>query len=465
MLAYTCWVKMRNIRDIKLNLNKLRHNEEGSLAVTWVFSLAATFSIIGAAVDLSMLHSSKYKSQSIADTTALAAAIYVKNHGGVPTNRDNGLLGEYKASELGYTYKNWVTGGSMGVKINVTYDDVNKEAIAEVTGKNTPVILQAFGHKSVGFKAKSTVKYEERSINAPVSVVMVLDTSKSMARDDRPDNASGVVSRIDGLEDSLTSFKAQIDSIVNNRPDNAPRAVRMGMVTYDDAINTNTKVNPFWGVLSQTHINRLSNNLVYGTNSSVGMAQAKSWLDNEHTYHLPENTAQNLKKYVIFMTDGANLDRAQQCEMMPIERHQHWRHVNNGNIRHTPPNNNAHKWEYVWAFPSNTPEAEREECLRPSIYDQPSIEDCNSLKAGGDTEIFTIGYALEPGNYYRTGRPNAGFVTVTAENTAKANNLLSKCASSPDHFLRAENADKLLEAFSNISTIIVETNLRITQNR
>jgi len=113
----------------QLNLMAER-DESGTAALSWALSLTVIIGAMGAAMDFAMLSSADGRAQTIADTTALAAAIYVKNNEVVPTDRNKGLIGEYTAAELGYTFKNSVIKtGDKAPTVNVTYDNVKAPTV------------------------------------------------------------------------------------------------------------------------------------------------------------------------------------------------------------------------------------------------------------------------------------------------------------------------------------------------
>ena len=69
-----------------------------------MFSLGAIAVIggMGAAMDYSTLTNAKARSQSIADATALSAAIFVKNNDRPPTNFQEGFTqGQHNAQDFG----------------------------------------------------------------------------------------------------------------------------------------------------------------------------------------------------------------------------------------------------------------------------------------------------------------------------------------------------------------------------
>jgi len=123
-------------------LKKLKRDESGMAALTWAISLTVIVGAMGAAMDFAILSGADSRSQAIADTTALAAAIYVKTHDRVPTAQGELTEGTHIASDLGYDFKNFVNDG---VTIHIDYDDDAKEVTTTVSGTTTPLLVQILG--------------------------------------------------------------------------------------------------------------------------------------------------------------------------------------------------------------------------------------------------------------------------------------------------------------------------------
>ena len=67
-------LKFRNGQDI---LSRFRKNEDGNMAMLFALGAVVVIGEMGAAMDFSTLSNAKARSQSIADATALNAAIFV----------------------------------------------------------------------------------------------------------------------------------------------------------------------------------------------------------------------------------------------------------------------------------------------------------------------------------------------------------------------------------------------------
>ena len=294
-------------------LQRLKRDESGMAAISWALSLTVIIGAIGAAMDFAMLSSADSRSQTIADTTALAAAIHMKNFEEIPQDREKGLIGDYTANELGYDYRNWVIDGADGVSINVSYDNVNREATATVIGYTQPTLVQILGFGRLKFRAQSVVKYEEKDLQDPASVLLIMDNSGSMSFDDLPiDPGTGnspveAVRRMDGLISSATSFLDMMDETVGPQiaSNSEPRFLRTGLLAFDSEIISSRTVNMNWGTIPRSKINSMTPR--DATDSTPPLTLANTWLNvKEPLHHEVENPGKTPLKYVILMTDGKN---------------------------------------------------------------------------------------------------------------------------------------------------------------
>jgi len=263
-------------------LTKLKRDQSGTATLAWAMSLTAIIGAMGAAMDFAVLSSADARSQAIADTTALAAAVYVKTHGRVPTADGELTEGIHNASDLGYDFKNFVNDG---VKVNIEYDDNAKEVTTTVTGKTTPILVQVLGFADLSFTSKSVVSYLNIEDKFPASIALVLDNSGSMQFDDRlPESiededftydckiwtswwsyyidtctgthrhgvkAAGAQVRLDGLKSSVIKFQSDLRDRLGTEDESERRTVRMGMLPYSSAIDEDREIAMNWGYLPE----------------------------------------------------------------------------------------------------------------------------------------------------------------------------------------------------------------------
>jgi len=99
------------------------------------------------------------------------------------------------------------------------------------------------------------------------------------------------------------------------------------------------------------------------------------------------------------------------------------------------------------------------------LTDDQTIDSCTLMKDQEDVTIFTIGYALKDAGEYRVNGWNNNhdddLYNVDESVRSAAYNLMLSCASSPNHFIPAANADQLEAAFDEIQNAIVEELIRV----
>lgn len=309
-------------------LKRFKRDESGTAALSWALSLTAIIGAMGAAMDFAMLSSADARSQTIADTTALSAAIYMKNFEQIPQDREKGLIGEYTADELGYDYRNWVIDGAEGVSVNVSYDNVKREATATVVGYTRPALVQILGFSNLKFKAETVVRYYEKEPLEPASIVLVMDNSGSMEFNDKPIDGYGntptdAQRRMDGLQSSALNFMTLLDDHVGPQIEDgeSPRVLRTGLLAFDGAIISSRTVPMDWGTIPESAITSMTP--LESTNSTPPLTTANTWLNiNEPAIHAIENPSKTPLKYIIMMTDGKN---AGPMEWVARDGTQTWR--------------------------------------------------------------------------------------------------------------------------------------------
>jgi uncharacterized protein YegL len=356
----------------------------------------------------------KGQAQLVADVIGLNASVYVKNNGGPPTKKEEGFLHDrwYNANEMDLSFGDGVKNDNK-TRFKISYDNAAEEAVVIVESSVVPVFMQAFGYPSIEFTTLSTVKYAKKAYSNPASIFLVIDNSGSMAFDDTPmdyydaPQPAAAKSRISGLKTELQSFSDHLSKVIVPNPDEPDKKyLRMGMTAFNsDIINART-VSPFWGTISNSDINRLDAD--GGTVPTQALAKVQSWMNGEDNKHDNMNGNAEPLKYVVMMADGAN----------------------------------------------------------NSTYDDAqSLRYCTALKDNG-IEIFTIGFALEPGYFY-TGvwgqKYNSPIYYISPTVKDRAQTFLNSCASSDNHFLLAEDADALKAAFDKIGALIVEDAIRVSK--
>ena len=544
------------LKKTKRILKRFKRDESGIAALSWAVSLSAIIAAMGAAMDFAILSGADQRSQTIADTTALAAAIYVKNYEQTPTNQSEGLIGEYTAKNLGYSYRNYVIGGAEGVNINVSYDDVNREATVLVSGQTRPMLMQILGYDALDFKAKSVVKYFEKDVQDPASVVLVLDNSGSMYFDDKPLDEDGnrpldAQRRIDGLETGAKNFMTMLSDTVGPQDGSqtgVPRVLRTGMMAFSSTTIASRTVNMDWDVITDGEIEAMEPG--GATNSAPPLVTANRWLNiEEPPFHEAENPGKTPLKYIILMTDGKNTvgteewvaregtenwrawlptetttTEWQQVEVpvtVPATPGSSERQVVNAYIpnaqcawqggyprrNYTFTNSRGQRLRYRntrWRVTcmvetEGTPAYEttelqwqevdvtsttwdweyreqEEEPLESGNWEEGEFDissniatraECDALHAA-NVEVFSVAFALEPGDYrtndwgqYNFNDPNHTH-TATDEDANKARGILQYCATKPQNFITADDTEGLQAAFDRIGNTIIKEIIRIS---
>jgi len=450
---------MKSYRAIRALAWKFGKNKDGVFSLIWALSLLVIVMCVGAAIDTIRYHHHQEKAQSITDAVALSAAVFVKNNDRAPLSRKEGFLHNtpYSLDELGVNdpgnhekkYK---------AKVRVIYDDVTRQARVTLEGELETYFMSIFGFEILDMNVNSDVKYFEQEVS-PASVFLVLDNSGSMRWDDKPMTSNfsrpfGAQRRIDGLKSSVTDFNSTLAEKLRNGSNNASTVstgtyLRMAMIPYATDIIDSEKVPPAWKTLPQNKIDAMRDG--GGTDSRKPLEEAEKWMSKEDRLHKAVNKSENPKKYVIFMTDGSN-NSDTICDWRAKRRTRLWR------------KKNGNSYQYVRSRRSpgsGWQEGETFNCRTVNNSNIESLKTCDALKAL-DVEVFTIGYALEPGRYYvDNGRYAPSQTTISKETTDAAYGFLSACASSPEHFIKAENTEKLQKAFDDIGAKIIKDVIRI----
>ncbi len=414
---------MIEIKDNKLNqlITNFKRDQSGSLGVVFGASALTIMIAVGTTYDINQVQSSSVRAQQVADIVGLSATVHVKNFGEPPATDEEGYMHgkTYSAKEEGFNV-GAATKGSNDITFKVLYDKDRGEAVVKMNGSIQTSFMGAFGQESIAFNTESTVKYAQSDNGDPASIFLVLDNSGSMAWSDKQITerkrvrvrsgrryfwqwqyvAAGSKPRIDGLKTEVKKFNDYLQETVEEKTNGeSDQFLRMGMSVYASGLINSRTVTPRWGALPNNTINRLAAS--GGTYPDSAMSQTESWINLEDNIHKTVNGSEDPLKYVIFMTDGVNS--------------------------------------------SSTTESR-------------TLSSCTRLKNKGVT-VYTIGFALEPGDYI--GYYNTQYARLSQASSNKAYNFLRSCASSTDHFVKAENTDALNEAFDKIGKDIVQDVIRV----
>ncbi len=463
-------------------------NERGNFALTFAVGATVTIGIIGASIDYGMASNASSRAQSIADSIALNAAIYIRNNTVKPNATDpneTGITeGRHTAAALGIDFSKFASGGSEGVFVDVDYgDDVNNWATVKVSGQVNTTFMRLLGRDSVPFESVAEVAYSEVQLNDVASIAFVLDNSGSMAWDDIqattsvtgnyiPDSSGS--SRLASLKSSMSGFMSYLSTLVGDQTNDADKLVRTGMLAYNSGTISSRTINMGWNLISDSNINAMSSG--GGTNSSppMGTIATNTWMLGEDAVHQAINGKDPLK-FVIFMTDGVNNNSGT-----------YWTNEDETDeYRRLVEYWNGWGWSSYYEYssdPDSLPDSWTKRvcgwysCWNRTYYgrtwnegrwvmpdDENTLAACTTLKNNG-VKIYTIGFALEPG-YYGTNATNSwgneGLTHIDEDTTNQAYAFLSNCASSPDTFITATDGAELNAAFARIGKDIVEEVIRV----
>jgi len=454
-------------KKIRFLLNRYCENESGSFTTFMAVCMVVFILCAGILVDLTLQMSSKSKAQDIADSISLASAIYVSQTGQPPTEEHYGFLPNvvYDAKDLGYDFPN-----ANDVSFEVVYDNSKREARVEIQGNITTNFMQIAHFETLDFAATSTAKYREIDNLEPASIAFVMDNSGSMWFDDKPVDENfnappNTVRRIDALKSTLANFNTYLGEISSGSEQAGERFLRTGLLPYNHDIITGDVVSMHWGVLDeQTHINAMTPG--GATNSSPPIAEAWNWLQSEPAHHLAETQNNNPLRFVIFMTDGNNTEGTDIW--VPEEGTGIWRRIEYERV--------CWSW-WCWWVPHYVYYNEADENnngQEPSgsgweegrIYltsDVETMNACEEMKNHG-VQVYTIGFALEAGTFATndwSNSPEDDYFDITPDTKERSSAVLAACASSPENFLIAEDAEALQEAFNKIGNNIIRDVIRI----
>lgn len=393
-------------------LTKYRQCIDGTIAIMFAIGAPFLILVVGVSYDSTQLGNSKSQAQVMADIIGLNASIYVNNNDVSPTNSSEGYVHNqwYDAKGMDLSFGHGVNGENT-TRFKVIYDETAEEARVVVESNIKPMFMGTLGYPQIEFTTLSTVKFAQKEHANPASIFLVIDNSGSMAFDDiakldkddtRP---AGAQARLKGLKDELNSFMEHLSGAVVPDPDDPDRKfLRMGMTVYNSDIIESKTIRPKWGTISKAQIDAMTAD--GGTVPTNALAKLQGWMNAEKNMHKQVNGSEDPLRYVVFMADGAN---------------------------------------------------------NSTQDDEKALRVCTNLKDKG-VEIFTIGYALQPG-YFHTGvwGETYGQLTYYISPTVKqkAETFLRSCASSNDNFLLADDTDALKAAFGKIGAVIEKDAIRI----
>jgi len=289
-------------------------NSAGNFAVVTALGLSAVMVAGGVAVDASSLMQLRAELRDVSDAAALAAAIAAnkKDQYGNKVDREAAARASIAANtlNLGPT----VTLDDTDIK----FDDTKQEVIVSVRATKRLIFSSVFNGDGRPVQAASAASYRVSEVN-PVSFAFVVDVSGSMGWCPGQENnnqpcPAGEQPRIETLREATSLLFEQIET--NNVNINVLRdKVRTGAWTYRAIAADSINMDYGWGHV-ENFIDSNKTNPSGGTHSTDAFRSALTALNEEVNIVRDPN----LKRFIIFMTDGANndvdstLDTQQFCQ-------------------------------------------------------------------------------------------------------------------------------------------------------
>jgi Flp pilus assembly protein TadG/uncharacterized protein YegL len=308
--------------------SRFLRDRKGNFAMMAAFTFPVILAAAGVAIDLTSMVLAKAELQDATDAAALAAASALAN--------DKKSVGEAKAIAIAFMKTQLADTKAMSWNGTSTIPDPTidiKETPSAGGGKTFNVAIsmvgdvefspftRLLGHESATLNTASSTESATESKSA-LSMYLVLDKSGSMlAPTDELSttqtscyryNTGGTlvsnkpmtpcyVQKIDALKLAAASLFAQLEEADPNK-----FYVRTGTVAYNGGMGTAHTIT--WGASSS--LAQVKNLSAGGsTNSSTAMEEAvKKLSDDKENKEHEKKTGLVPKKYIVFMTDGANTE-------------------------------------------------------------------------------------------------------------------------------------------------------------
>ena len=265
-----------------------KHDQQGNVAMMFGGIIFLLLGLLALAIDFSKAYNMRASLTDIADSAALAGA-YVAT-----TDKDNreavvqNIIDFHRASE---TIEN--------MEPSINFDDTNSELVVTLKGQVQTSFAALFGFSKINVTGQSVTTFGQNNL-APVSMAFVLDVSGSMNR-----QSSSGGSKIDALQHSV---EAMFDVIEDTAPrkDILQTKIRTGMTAFDiDLVAEHTIPMGFGWTTVEHEVFSLKPG--GDTNTTPAFNLAFQMLANDT--HNPDN----LRKFIILMTDGENDDLAENA--------------------------------------------------------------------------------------------------------------------------------------------------------
>jgi len=291
------------LRRLASHASALVADRRGNFGVTFALISVPVLLAVGCSFDYVVAYNTHRKMQSDLDAALVAAvkSVGTKDEAALKAEIHNWLEAEAE-QKLYYVLDT--------DKIQINRDEAT--IVATVNAAVPTTIMRIAGHDTIPIAATSGVAGGETISKTAFSMYLVLDRSGSMAESTNTTytykcgykTCSAKYTKMEALQIAVHQLT---DQLTVADPDK--KYVRTAAVSYDD--KTDTPAGFAWGV---QHVKDYVDDLYPRalTDSSGPMAKAyaaltdKSAGKDETKIHQQKNNVADPKKYIVFMTDGAN---------------------------------------------------------------------------------------------------------------------------------------------------------------
>lgn len=263
-----------------------KRDQQGNVALMFGFILLVMMGMLAIAIDLSKAYNLRSSLIDIADSAALAGA-YVA---ATDTENREAIVQEVIDFHV-------ASSDFQNMQPTIHFDDTNSELLVTLHGQVETSFAGFFGFSKINVAGQSVTSFAQDEF-APISMAFVLDVSGSMNQ-----SSSSGGSKIDALQNA-------VETMFNVIEDTAPRKdvlqtnIRTGMTAFDiDLVEEHTVPMGFGWTTVEHEVFQL--NPGGDTNTTPAFDLAFQMLANDS--HNPDN----LRKFIILMTDGENDDLAE----------------------------------------------------------------------------------------------------------------------------------------------------------
>jgi len=288
---------------------RYKENEDGNFAIMFSVFMGILFLGVAVVIESARMYSNYGTLQDMADSAALSGA-YIANTD--PAGREDSVRESIRVHQA------YIPDLGLATNAVVEFNDETEEVSVVIPRTFRSFFGGILGTKNLMVSSKSIVSYKSEAVD-PLSIVFALDVSGSM----REKTDIGAV-KIDVLKQSVTLLFEELEESTP-RPDLLDDALRTGMSAYNTEIVSEQPISKGW-----KHLRGSVDNLVAagGTNSTPALQSAYDQLTYDRTVRTSQNPkfdVNDLREYVVFMTDGVNNqpiwneESTQLCETMRAE--------------------------------------------------------------------------------------------------------------------------------------------------